>query len=597
MGKSIYICICSRAKVYTVKEIKVLLIAAALFILGGQSQSYAQDTTYYYLRGVDTVLVELHPDLSPQEIEHKPSEAWSIRNNLFYDASGTPNLGVEVPVNGHWSLGGNVGFKPWDRFIDNDSNKQHPRRWRNLVIAPEARYYTDTINTGLFFTGNLLYTHYNTGNVKFPLGLYKRTQDYYVQGNLLGAGLGLGYSWWLSRHFRLEAEAGLAGGWFFHDAYYINEHCDNCFIEHQTGPALVPKLGLNLVYTFGKEDERPAPEERTVRLAPYDTVRPIYLDPALPLIEEWKGVAGQLEKNNPVLKPSSEYRPYTPDMILRKMEGPLYVHFELDKTVLKRDFRDNAPILDQILDITRQIMADTTSSVSCIQIIGLASIEGGEKHNQQLSEGRAKALQKYIQNRLPIADNLFEANAGGEAWSEFRDQVNDLRLANGEGSALTMAQINNVLDIIDNESDLAARERRIRNLDGGSVYKVLKDELLSDQRNSGYIRIYYDYVPDKTALQINDAIAHIKAGRYAEALRLLEEVKDDERAQSAYGVALFYNNQPEKALSVLRKAAEAGDATAIRNLQDMEHVVDHNAHVGERIYTRDIYGNEITNNK
>ncbi|MBR3031029.1 MAG: DUF3575 domain-containing protein [Bacteroidales bacterium] len=581
------------------KKLFVRAITAALFLfsLGAGQKANAQDTTYVFLRGVDTVSVEFHPDLSSQQAEHKPSEAWSLRNNLFYDASGTPNLGVEVPVSGHWTLGGNLGFKPWDRFLRNDPDKQHPQRWRNLVVAPEARFYTDTINTGFFLTGNLLYTHYNTGNVKFPLGMYKRTHDQYVQGNLFGLGLGLGYLWWLSDHWRLEAEVGLAGGWRIDDTYYINEHCDNCFIEHSNAPALVPKLGLNIAYTFGEREKRPDPVERTVRMAPYDTVRPIFLAPLLPLVEEWKGVAGQLEKDNPVLKPSKEYKPYTPDMVLRKMEGPLYVHFELDKTVLKRDFRDNAPILDQIVDITRQIMADTTSSVSCIQIIGLASIEGGEKHNQQLSDGRAKALQKYIQNRLPIPDKLFEANAGGEAWSEFRDQVNDLRLANGEGSALSMAQINNVLDIIDNEADLAAREKRIRNLDGGSVYKVLKDELLSDQRNSGYIRIYYDYVPDETALTINEAIAHIKAHRYEDALRLLEKVKDDERAWSAYGVALFYNGRTNEALSVLRKAAAAGDETAARNLQDMEHVVEHNAHVGEKIYTRDIYGNEITNNK
>lgn len=159
-----------------------------------------------------------------------------------------------------------------------------------------------------------------------------------------------------------------------------------------------------------------------------------------------------------------------------------------------------------------------------------------------------------------------------------------------------MAQINNVMDIIDGEADPAARERRIRNLDGGSVYKVLKEELLSDQRNSGYIRIYYDYVPDETALTINEAIGHIKARRYEDALSLLEKVKDDERAWSAYGVALFYNGRTDEALSVLRKAAAAGDDTAARNLEDMQHVVEHNAHVGEKIYTRDIYGNEITNN-
>ena len=266
------------------KVLLLLLMICPCFVAA------AQDTTYFYLRGVDTVAVELHPDLNPQP-EHKPFQDWSLRNNLFYDASGTPNLGVEVPVNGHWSLGGNVGFKPWDRFIDNDSNKDAPRRWRNLVVAPEARYYTDTINTGLFLTGNMLYTHYNTGNVKFPFGMYERTHDQWMQGNLFGAGLGLGYSWWLGKHLRLEAEAGVAGGWFSHDTYYINKNCDNCIIEHQTGPAVVPKLGLNLAYTFGPREQKPEPVERTVRLAPYDTVRPIFLNPTLPIVEEWKGVA------------------------------------------------------------------------------------------------------------------------------------------------------------------------------------------------------------------------------------------------------------------------------------------------------------------
>ena len=573
------------------------LVLSLAFLLGAARPAAAQDTTFVYLRGVDTVLVELHRDSSLIQVKHKPSEYWSLRTNLFYWGSGTPNLGFEVPVSGHWSLGGNVGFKPWDRFFGNDKAGMAvdaPRRWRNLVVAPEARFYTDTINTGFFLSGDLLYSHYNTGNVKFPLGLYKRVRQDYAQGNLFGLGIGLGYSWWLSDHWRLEAEAGVAGAWYSHNTYYIKE-CKNCIIEHQKGPALVPKLGLNLAYTFGPRDKKPAPVDTTIHLAPYDTVRPIYLAPVLPLVEEWKGVAGMLEKNNPVLKPSKEYKPYTPDMVLRKMEGPLYVHFELDKTILKREFRDNAPILDQIIDITRQIMADTTSSVSCIQIIGLASIEGREKHNQQLSDGRAKALQKYIQNRLPIKDELFEPNAGGEAWSEFRDQVNDLRLEGG--GDLTLTQLRNVMEIIDGEPDPARREQRIRALDRGSVYRILKRDLLSDQRNSGYIRIYYDYVPDKTALQINEAIAAIQDGNYAEALRLLEEVKDDDRAQSAYGVALFYNGRTDDALRVLRKAAAAGDETAARNLSDMQHVVDHNAHVGEKIYTRDIYGNEITNNK
>ena len=45
----------------------------------------------------------------------------------------------------------------------------------------------------------------------------------------------------------------------------------------------------------------------------------------------------------------------------------------------------------------------------------------------------------------------------------------------------------------------------IRQLDGGRPYAYLRDNVLSDQRNSGYLRIYYDYVPDTAAKTINEA--------------------------------------------------------------------------------------------
>ena len=298
-------------------------------------------------------------------------------------------------------------------------------------------------------------------------------------------------------------------------------------------------------------------------------MEPEPFEPVLMAVEEWKGVAGILEKDNPVLRPSSEYRPYTPDMILRKMDGPLYVHFPLDKTVLQPDFRGNSGTLDKIVDITRQIMADTTSSVSCIQIVGLASIEGVEKHNRQLADGRAIALQRYVQEELNLPDSLFESTGGGEAWSEFRDQVNDILLAGG-AQGITREQAAKVLEILDTEPNLAKREQKLRSLEGGRLWPLLKSELLSDQRNSGYIRIYYDYVPDETARTINNGIAALNRGDYSLALELLEGVKDDPRCANALAVALWYNGREQEAVDILRKAAAVGDTSAARNLAGME---------------------------
>ena len=52
-------------------------------------------------------------------------------------------------------------------------------------------------------------------------------------------------------------------------------------------------------------------------------------------------VAEQIAVREPVLKPISEYKPYTRDIPLRKMKDALYVHFPVGKWDLREDFRDN----------------------------------------------------------------------------------------------------------------------------------------------------------------------------------------------------------------------------------------------------------------
>ena len=273
----------------------------------------------------------------------------------------------------------------------------------------------------------------------------------------------------------------------------------------------------------------------------------------------------------------SEYRPYTPDRILRKEEGPLCVFYELDKVRLLRSFsekeyhRDNGPVLDEIMDVTAQILSDTTSSVKVIQIVGLASIEGRLSHNVWLADERALSLQKYIQERLSIPDSMFETVGGGEAWSEFRDQINDLVLEGG-GAGLTKEQLQWVINVIDTEPDVNRRESILKKKDGGALFAKLKANVLQDQRNSGYLRIYYDYVPDESAREINSAIDLMASGDYAGALKALEAKRDDARSDNAYAVALFYNGREAEAMEMLRKAAASGDESASRNLMQLEDI-------------------------
>jgi tetratricopeptide (TPR) repeat protein len=280
-------------------------------------------------------------------------------------------------------------------------------------------------------------------------------------------------------------------------------------------------------------------------------------------------VAGKLQQENPNLAPASEYRPYDRTQILRRNKDALYVHFPLAKSELRTEFRENKDVLDRIVSITRQIMADTTSNVKIIQIIGLASIEGGETQNEKLANNRAKALQDYIQSQVSIPDSLFDTVGGGEAWTEFRDQ-----LAESVESASPQSQeLQQAIDIIDSEDDANVREQKLKRMNGGRTWRYVKENILKDQRNSGYIRIYYDCAPDKNAATINEASELLTTDCgdcHREALRLLNTVRTDERAQNALGVALWLCGQQDEALECFRRAAANGNADARENLRRLE---------------------------
>ncbi len=515
----------------------------------------------------------------------------AIRTNIAYAASATPNIGLEIPIGDRISVGFNAGLKPWPRWFLWDWDKTVEKKWRHLLIAPEFRFWPSGVYNKLFLGSDLIYTHYNVGAVQFPFGMYPSVRNKRLQGDFYGLGVFAGWSWWLSDRWRLEAEAGVGAG--YADAREFK--CAYCGAEigRQQGPVIIPKLGVNLSYNMARRQKRRESFEEAVRQLevpdtltipqdvpqPQEILPPKKFEPELPVVEEWKGTAGKLEKTHPVLRPMSEYRPYTPDRILRKEEGALYVFYELDKVRLLRNFsekdyhRDNGAVLDEILDVTTQIMSDTTSSVKIIQIVGLASIDGRLSHNEWLADERAKSLQKYIQERISIPDSLFETVGGGEAWSEFRDQINDLVLEGG-GAGLTLEQLQWVLDVIDNEPDVNKREAILKKKDGGTLFAKLKTNVLQDQRNSGYLRIYYDYVPDESAREINSAIDMMASGDYAGALKVLETKRDDPRSANAYAIALFYNGREADALEVLRKAAEAGDESASRNLIQLEEVLN-----------------------
>ena len=494
-----------------------------------------------------------------------------LKNNLLYDATGTFNLGVETKLSSHWTAEFNAGYNPWT--FSND------KKWKHLMLSPQVRYWfkakeeakfveAEMVEPSHYFRGwflgaDLVYSHFNVGNVKFPFGMYKKVRDQRMQGDLYAGGLFFGHSWELNWRWNLSADLGLNVGWMDAKVYECG-HCGT-YKGKDDGVFLMPKLGVNIIYKFGKKPEeplKPLEPQLPERISFY---RPKLFKAFTPHVADNTGMAGKLQQDNPVLQHISKYQPYSPSRILRKEEGALYVYFPVDKSELRRDFRDNAATLDRIISIVDEVLADSTSDVKIIQIVGMASIEGPEARNQKLGADRGEALKQYIIAHSKVTSPLFDCANGGEAWSEFRDQVNDASFDGKE----------QILAIIDSSDDVAAKERKIKALNGGSTYAYLKKNILVDQRNSGYIRIYYDYVPDENAAVINRAIDMMASDPNA-ALKLLHTVESDARSWNAIGAALCRMEKYEEALPYFDRAAETGDSQARQNAVELRKMMDYN---------------------
>lgn len=170
----------------------------------------------------------------------------ALRSNLLYDATLTPNLGVELRTDTAWSVGVNAGLNAWD--IDKAKNK----KWRHLLVSPFVRRYlghhNDTVRQRRlqYLEANAIYSHYNVGNVRFPFGLWKGVRDRRLQGDLLALGAKYGYGWIMSRDWRIEAEAGVAVGY----AWFKEYDCPHCgtYYGKDDRIFLLPQLGVNIVY-------------------------------------------------------------------------------------------------------------------------------------------------------------------------------------------------------------------------------------------------------------------------------------------------------------------------------------------------------------
>ena len=502
------------------------------------------------------------------------SQDFSVRTNVLWDAVSEPNIGVEFPLSDNWSIGGNAALKSWPRWLAWDWDNENPVHWRNFAVVPEVRYYLDQVYDGFFFGADAIYTHFNVGDVQTPFHMYPVVEDSRVQGSYWAGGLFVGYAWWGWQHWRLELEAGAAVGLAAYDRYDC-KHCGSKVGEERV-PAVVPKLAVNVAYNPVARDKRKSKTSSAqYAVSGTDTITvmtpPVVFTVHLQDIARPETEGDRVSKEDSWVMPIGKYRPL--DYLTRPgIDSIQFVRFPVDSWELNTSDASNARVLDRLAGAINRIKEDESTDELLISIVGLASIEGPQEHNDTLALRRAKVVADYLNRETGVSRRFFETIGKGEAWDWFKAQLEDQPEGREE-----------LLAILYNEPDPDRREALIRA--NPALYRDVRDNFLADQRNSGYIRIYYGNAPDAVTDRFNnDVIPLLKAKRYREAVKKMEQSPEmteralqDAEAANAYGIALYFTaldsgdaNLEKQAIQMLQTAARGGSSAAADNLEGIQ---------------------------
>lgn len=164
-----------------------------------------------------------------------------LKTNLFYWATTTPNLGVEIQTGKKHTAQLFAGLNPW-QFSNN-------RKLRHWVLQPEYRYWFCQTFNGWFVGAHLMGGQFNAGGIKLPFGLFKDFREHRYEGWFVGGGFTAGYQWPLAKHWNLETSLGVGYDYIQYDKF----KCETCGDKvgdgnrHYVGPT---KAALELIYVF-----------------------------------------------------------------------------------------------------------------------------------------------------------------------------------------------------------------------------------------------------------------------------------------------------------------------------------------------------------
>lgn len=177
----------------------------------------------------------------------------AVKTNLLYDATSTPNIGVEIGLGGKSTFNLVYGLNPW-KFDTATHGERYAKHW---VLMPEYRWWTCSRLIGHFIGLHALGGQLNASNIDLPAPgvffngpkLNKIGADSRYQGWYAGGGLTYGYQYPLSDNWNIEAEIGVGYAHMWYDQFPCSE-CGSKIRNGGTNYVGLTKLGFSIMYVF-----------------------------------------------------------------------------------------------------------------------------------------------------------------------------------------------------------------------------------------------------------------------------------------------------------------------------------------------------------
>lgn len=288
----------------------------------------------------------------------------------------------------------------------------------------------------------------------------------------------------------------------------------------------------------------------------------------------------------------------------RNEVGEAYLDFQVGKSVILSDFRNNSRELNKIHDAINQLRENKDATITSIDLRGYASPEGSYQTNSSLSARRADALKFYLKDKYGYEERLFRVSSVAEDWEGLRKHID----------ASNLAERSSLLEIINSSSSEDAKEQQLKALpiyrtvlseyfpllrrveyrlnftvrafsveEGKEVIKVRPGQMSLNEmflvantyeKGSKEFNDIFDIAvrmfPDDVVANLNAAAAVLDKKDTATAHKYLDKYKDVPESWNNQGVLYALEGDLTNATTYFEKAKTNGSGVAAQNLEKLK---------------------------